>query len=172
MERCQTPWLMTDERLGRRLFEAIDRVPAGGGVVFRHDRTAGRERLAAQVADHCRKRGLALSVAGDEALARAVGAQMVHRPVGATDLPISLPVHDERQARIANERRAALVFVSPVYSTRSHLDAPALGPERAVELARLCEAPAIALGDMDAKKFRALPEGVFAGWAGISAFLR
>lgn len=172
MDRCQTPWLMTDERLGRGLFDAIDRVPAGGGVVFRHDRIAERARLAAQVADHCRKRGLALAVAGDVALAQEVGAQMVHRPVGPTDLPISLPVHDEKEAMLANERRAAMVFVSPVFPTKSHPGAPSLGIERAVALARLCRAPAIALGDMDETKFRELPEGVFAGWAGIGAFTR
>ena len=161
---------MTDERLGRGLFDAIDRVPAGGGVVFRHDRIADRGHLAALVADHCRRRGLALAVAGDVALAREVGAQMVHRPDGPTDLPTSLPVHDEEQAMLANDRRAAMVFVSPVFPTRSHPEAPALGIERAVQLARQCHAPAIALGDMDEAKYRLLPEGVFAGWAGIGAF--
>ena len=29
-------WLMTDERLGVRLWEAIDRLPSDSGIVFRH----------------------------------------------------------------------------------------------------------------------------------------
>ena len=29
-------WLMTDERLGERLFEAIARLPEEAGIVFRH----------------------------------------------------------------------------------------------------------------------------------------
>ena len=29
-------WLMTDERMGDRLWEAIDGMPPGSGVVFRH----------------------------------------------------------------------------------------------------------------------------------------
>lgn len=172
MERCQTPWLMTDERLGRGLFAAIDRVPAGGGVVFRHDRIAERAQLAAEVAERCRVRGLALAVAGDVFLARAVGAQFVHRPDGPTDLPFSLAVHDEREAHEANARGAAMVFVSPVFPTASHPDAPALGIERAVRLAQQCQAPAIALGAMDERRFRQLPDSVFSGWAGIGAFTR
>ena len=111
-------------------------------------------------------------MAGDTALAREVGADMVHRSGGPTDLPISLPVHHEKEAILANERRASIVFVSPVFPTASHPGATALGIERAVTLARMCHAPAIALGDMDETKFRDLPEGVFAGWAGIGAFTR
>ena len=170
MTRCQTPWLMTDERLGRGLFAAIDRVPAGGGVVLRHDRSADRARIAAEVAQRCRARGLALAVAGDVALARMLGAQLVHRPDGPCDLPFSLPVHDEAEARVANERGAAMVFISPVFPTASHPGAPALGIARAVTLAQRCEAPAIALGGLDEAGFRQLPEGVFSGWAGIGAF--
>ncbi len=49
-------WLMTDERLGRRLWEAIDRLPSDSGVVFRHYGLAPAERLslAAEVATSCR----------------------------------------------------------------------------------------------------------------------
>ena len=75
-----TIWLMTDERLGERLWDAIGRVPEGGGVVLRHHR--GDRALAERVAAACTARGLMLAVAGDVALARAVGAAMVHNPDG------------------------------------------------------------------------------------------
>ncbi len=38
-------WLMTDERLGIRLWEAIDRLPKDSGIVFRHYALARAERL-------------------------------------------------------------------------------------------------------------------------------
>ena len=169
MTRCQTPWLMTDERLGEALFEAIARVPRGGGVVFRHDHAPDREELARRVAMACRARGLVLAVAGDPALARSVDATFVHRPSGEPGMPFTLPVHDEMEARTAADRGAALAFVSPVFPTRSHRGVPALGVEEATRLARLCGCPAIALGGMDAARFALLGDA-FAGWAGIGAF--
>ena len=65
--------------------------------------------------------------------------------------------------------RASLVFVSPVFATRSHPGAPALGLDRAKRLAEAAGAPAIALGGMNARRFAEL-EGLY-GWAGIDAWL-
>ena len=171
MAAFHTPWLFTDERLGSRLFEAISNVPDGGGVMYRHDSEPGRAKLGAMVADVARRRGLALGVAGDVALAERLGADFVHRPSTASDLPVSMPVHDEVEAHAARTLGAALIFVSPVLPTRSHPGAPALGVEEATRLARLAGCPAIALGGMHAAAFDALPSGAFAGWAGIDAFL-
>ena len=162
---------MTDERMGEALFDAIARVPAGGGVLFRHDAFPDRAALGAEVAVAARRRGLRVAVAGDVALAEALGADMVHRPSGPTRLPISLPVHDADEAIAANARGAALVYVSPVFATSSHPGATALGIDRAERLARRCAAPRIALGGMNAQSFERLDRKVFAGWAGIDAFL-
>ena len=163
--------LFTDARLGSRLWPSLEALPRGSGVVLRHDELPDdeRERLGIEVARLARARGLRLSVAGDVALAVRLGAAMVHRP--ATDsvgLPFSLPVHDEREAIAARQRGAALVYVSPVHPTASHPGAPALGEAAAIGLARLAGTPAIALGGMDARRYRAL-RAHFAGWAAISA---
>ncbi|MGZ8345439.1 MAG: thiamine phosphate synthase, partial [Allosphingosinicella sp.] len=37
-------WLMTDERQGEGLWEALERLPRGSGVVFRHHGLARAER--------------------------------------------------------------------------------------------------------------------------------
>lgn len=171
MMACQTPWLMTDERLGDRLFEAIARVPEGGGVVFRHDREPDRAALGRKVAEAARARGLALAVAGDVTLAGRLRADYVHRPNGDTKLPISMPVHDLEEATRARTIGAALVFVAPVFPTLSHPGEVALGPGEAARLAQRCGVPAIALGGMDEDRFAELPKGAFAGWAAIGAFL-
>ncbi|WP_265569585.1 thiamine phosphate synthase [Sphingomicrobium nitratireducens] len=165
----KTPWLMTDARMAEALWRALDRLPEGAGVVLRHDVEALAERVAAR----CKARGLILSIKGDAALARNVGAAMVHKPHGdPLGLPFSLPVHDEAEAVAAREAGAALVFVSPVHATRSHPDAKPLGPERAAALARLAGIPAIALGGLDETRFAALDQSVFQGWAGIGAWIR
>lgn len=170
-------WLMTDERIGDRLQEVIERLPNGAGVVFRHYATPPEQRavLARQVADLCRDRGLTFAVARDVALAGRLGAQMVHKPDAASSLPCSMPVHDEAEASSTETASAALVFVAPVHPTRSHPGGHALGAERAAQLARLSGRPAIALGGMDARRLAELDAafpGSFHGYAGIDCWLR
>ena len=165
-------WLMTDERLGARLWEAIDRLPTDSGIVVRHYalEPAERLRLAAEVASICRARGLTLAVAGDIDTARAVGANLVHNPPDVpTGIPFSEAVHSIEEAEAAARIGASLVFVSPIFATRSHPGAAALGPEHAKRVAGAARAPAIALGGMNAQRFAEL-EG-FYGWAGIDAWL-
>lgn len=167
-------WLITDERMGERLWEAIRCVPAGtGGILFRHYSLGPAERLEVgeRVAGLARERKLMLAVAGDPALAERLGAQLVHKPSAESDLPFSLSVHDEREAYAARDAGADLVFVSPVFATRSHPGAPELGPERAARLAEIAGCPAVALGGMTFGKFWELGPA-FHGWAGIDAWLK
>jgi len=166
-------WLMTDERMGDRLWGAIGRVPAGtGGIVFRHYTLDAPERLdlGSRVAALARERKLILAVAGDPALAEQLGACLVHNPSEPSELPFSCSVHDELDAKAAREAGANLVFVSPLFPTRSHPGAIALGMERAIKLAEIAGCPAIALGGMTFGKFWELGPA-FHGWAGIDAWL-
>lgn len=168
---------MTDERIGDRLWEAIDRLPVGdGGIVFRHyglDQQS-RSRLGRRLSAAARERQLILAVAGSGELAAELGARLIHNPSGAVRLPISLSVHDEAQAMIARDKAATMAFVAPVHGTRSHADTRALGVERAAALARLAGCPAIALGGMTEERFDALERaypGLFYGYAGIDCWL-
>jgi len=166
-------WLMTDERMGERMWEAIGRVPAGtGGIVFRHYSLDPSERLelGERVSALAHQRKLTLAVGRDPRLAKQLGAQLIHNPSGPSELRFSMAVHDEREADAARQAGADLVFLSPVYATRSHPGAPALGARRATELAALAGCPAIALGGMTFGKFWELGPA-FHGWAGIDAWL-
>ena len=166
-------WLMTDERLGDRLWSAIDRLPEGSGIVFRHYGLDRRDRaeLADRVSLICRERAFALAIAADVDLAREVGADLIHRPAVQTPgVPFSLAVHSMAEAVKAAGLGASLVFISPVFETRSHPGRTALGPNLAKQIAQAARLPAIALGGMDARKFAQLSEW-FHGWAGIDAWL-
>ena len=166
-------WLMTDERMGERLWEALERLPAGhAGVVFRHYAAPARQSLGQRVATICADRGLTLAVGRDVELARSVKAQLVHNPRSPDrELPFSMPVHSLAQAETARTLGATLVFVSPVHPTRSHRGGTALGEERAIEIARAAGVPAIALGGMNAPRFAELEKRGFYGWAAIDAWL-
>lgn len=166
-------WLMTDERMEDRLWEAIDRLPPGAGVVFRHYSlsTDTRAELAARIASAVRKRQIMLAVARDVELAERLGAEMVHNPAASTNLPFSRSVHSVEESLAAQADGAALVFVSPVCATRSHPGQKPLGPELAGKVAGVARLPAIALGGMNEQKFAVFEREGFYGWAGIDAWL-
>jgi thiamine-phosphate pyrophosphorylase len=156
-------WLMTDERQGERLGSALERLPRGSGVVFRHYSLAAGERRALfrKVRAICRARGLLLLVAG-RPLPGADGSHN-RRSAGIR----SASAHNLRELRSAERAGADLVFLSPVFPTRSHPSARPLGPQRFALLAHQARVPVIALGGMNEERFRAL--GGAHGWAGIEA---
>jgi thiamine-phosphate pyrophosphorylase len=168
-------WLMTDERMGEMLWTAIDRLPIKhSGIVFRHYQTppATRTALARRIAAICHRRSLTLAIAADVELARSLDADLVHNPSEpAAGLSFSRAVHSLEEARLANADGASLVFVSPVYPTRSHPGRKPLYRSQAVRIAKAAGVPAIALGGMDARKSARLEREGFYGWAGIDAWL-
>ena len=167
-------WLMTDERIGDRLWEAIDALPAGAGIVFRHYATPVEERarLAQQVAQLCRARGLVLAIAQDLFLADSLDAALVHNPVGdPSDLPVSRSAHSLDEAQSALAGGASLIFLAPIYPTRSHPGRPPLTPAAARQIIDVCGVPVIALGGMNRARFAEREMDGFYGWAGIDAWL-
>jgi thiamine-phosphate pyrophosphorylase len=165
-------WLMTDERQGDAIWAALKRLPRGSGIVFRHHGLPAdaRRALFVGVRRIARRRGLLLLLAGTESLALAWGADGSHGrgPRSSPGRLRSAPAHDLAEIRAAERTGADLLFLSPVYPTRSHPNARPLGPRRFARLARATGLPVIALGGMDAEKAGNLL-GAY-GWAGIDAW--
>lgn len=161
-------WLMTDERQGDALWEALARLPRNGGIVFRHYglNAAERRRLFARIARIARKKNLVL-LAGGGALR---GSDGVHGGHGGRGGLRSASAHSLPELKAAERRGAHVVFVSPVFPTRSHPGARTLGCVRFGLLARQARIPVIALGGVDARRGQSLkPLGAY-GWAGIDAW--
>lgn len=146
-----TLWLLTDERMGAALWDALAALPRGSGVVFRHGATPERERavLLTRIKRLARRRGLCLV------------------EPGGTRFPRLRPAHSLREAIAARRAGADAMLVSPVFPTRTHPGARALGPLRASRIARAVNVPAIALGGMTQRRFARLKRMGFAGWAAI-----
>jgi thiamine-phosphate pyrophosphorylase len=101
-----------------------------------------------------------------------VGADLVHNPPEPpVDLPFSRSVHSLAEAEAAKADGAALVFVSPIFTTRSHPDRKPLGLALAHSIAQTAGVPTIALGGMTERKFSRVEREGFYGWAGIDAWL-
>jgi thiamine-phosphate pyrophosphorylase len=156
--------MMTDERQGESLRDALGRLPPRSGVVFRHYGLAHADRRA--LWEKVRRIGidrrLLLIVAGDP----LPGGHGCHNRRGCGIRTAS--AHSLAELKAAERNGAHLVFLSAVYPTRSHPDARPLGPHRFALIAHQARVPVIALGGMDAQKARTL--GGAYGWAGIDAF--
>lgn len=178
MHRCQPLpclWMMTDERQGSGLLGAVERLPRGAGIVFRHYRLPVPERrnLFLKVRSAARRRDLVLMLAGEPRLAEAWGADGSHGLAGgrasSRNLLRSAAVHNVAELKSAARAGADFVFVSPVFPTRSHPGAPALGPVRFGLLVREARVPVIALGGMSVSGAQKLAGLNVYGWAAIDA---
>jgi thiamine-phosphate pyrophosphorylase len=190
-------WLFSDERLGDGLWTALAGLPRGAGIVLRHDHDPRRAALARMARAVTRRRGLALVVAGDALLARAVGADGLHRreaalrpgwPAlrgsaaragGAAGAPRggwrTASAHGVAGLVAARRAGADLAFVGPVFATASHPGARPLGRVRLGLMLRAARAersggPLVAaLGGVDARRSRSLRALGVAAWGAIDA---
>lgn len=168
-------WLFTDERMGEALWAALARLPKGGGVVFRHYSLPepARRALFKRVRRGARARRQVLFYAASGRVSPPAGAHGVHgagvahRRRAVTTLR-SMPVHNPREAAAAIRARVDLVFISPVFATRSHPGGRTLGRRGFAALAQRMPMPAIALGGMTQRRLRGLRYA--AGWAAIDAW--
>lgn len=157
-------WLLSDARNDAGLERALRRLPRGSGFVFRHyhlpkgERRARYERLA-RIASG---RGHMVVLAGTKAEARRWRAEGSYGPGG-----MLAAAHSLRELR--RNGRAAAVLLSPVFATRSHPGAPALGPVRFLLMAQKSRIPVLALGGMTPKRAARLPVH---GWAAIDGLSR
>jgi len=167
-------WMMTDERQGDGLFDAVKRLPKGAGLVFRHYSLSyrTRRRLFARVMAAARRRRIVVIVGGEPQLAKAWGADGSHGPGGKAShgLLRTAPVHNVKELRAAERAGADLVFASPVFPTRSHSDAQTLGPTGLGLILRTAHVPVVALGGMNPKHAARLRGLNIYGWAAIDAW--
>ncbi|GAO40104.1 putative thiamine-phosphate pyrophosphorylase [Sphingomonas changbaiensis NBRC 104936] len=162
-------WILTDERQGEALWNALARLPKSAGVIVRHYSLPLAERL--DMARRIREQRRFVAFAGTEKEARQAGAQAIYGAGPRTGLPRLYPVHNHREIRAAERAGAALLLLSPVFPTRSHPGARTLGPHRVARLAASARAPIIALGGMTSVRFRRLERLGALGWAAIDAWI-
>lgn len=171
-------WLVSDARNDAALERAIARLPRGSGLIFRHYHLtpASRRRRFAVLARAIRARGGVAVLAGQAALARRWGADGVYGGSDALRRVDGLlggllrlaTVHDLGELASACRAGVDAVLISPVFATRSHPGGAALGPVRALLLARRARMPAILLGGLTRRRARTLPKRLLTGgWAAI-----
>jgi len=162
-------WLVSDPVRLPDPMAAAARLPRGSGVLARGASAAVRARLA----DLARRRGMVLLVAGDGRAALAAGAGLhvpdrrpasgllpflLARRAGAPGAVLTIAAHGgAASAARARRLRPDLAFLSPLFATRSHPGATALGPLRWQAAARRLGVPAVALGGVSAATIARVP---------------
>lgn len=171
--------LMTDaDRLADPL-AVLAALPAGSAVILRHYKAPGRAALAVRLVAAARRRGVAVLIAGDAALAARSGADGVHLPghllgrraamarFRRPGFVVTAAVHDVRQMRRALLAGADAVLVSPVFPTASHPGRRPLGVAGLQRLARAAPLPVLALGGVGRTNLARLRASAAAGCAAI-----
>ena len=147
-------WLFTDAAR-MDVLRSVRSLPAGlCGVVFR----GGPPGLAHQVWLACRARRLAL-VSVVSRPGPGAGRHL-RRGRGRADGFATASAHGPAELVRARRAGAAAAFLSPVFPTRSHQGAPALGPVVWAGLTRRAGLPVLALGGVDGIRVRRLPRWV------------
>ncbi len=142
----------------------VSALPAGlCGVVYRHDSAPERAQLGRALARLCRARRIRLVVAGDARLAARLGAG-VHLRGGRWPGSVrcargfcTASAHSQPELARARRMGARVIFLSPVFATRSHPGAPGLGAYGFRRLARAAPGHvACALGGVNGANVRRL----------------
>lgn len=186
MRKCQTRpapghsalpdlWLISDARNDAVLDHALQRLPRGSGFIYRHYHLAPEERFARFRCLHriARARGHLLVLADSALTAMEWGADGYYGAPRAlapkrAGLLAFAAAHDLAEIAQANAICADALLLSPVFATRSHPGAAALGPLRFRLLARHAQMPVIALGGMNADTARRLHWPRWAAIDGLS----
>ncbi len=152
--------LLSDRRRLADPVAAAARLPRGAAVILRHYDAPDRADLARRLARTCRARGIVLLVAGDGALAAAVGAAGLHLPearIGECrswrrrrpNWLITAAAHSLPALRRARRAGADAALLSPVFATASHPGARPIGAVAFARLVRASRLPVYALGGVN-----------------------
>ena len=175
------PIFLTDTQRTPDPAPAINRLPKGFGVIFRHYDAPNRHKLAEELARLCRQRHITFLVANDWSLAKKVHADGVHLPEHAIRTSRSLinknphffvtsAVHSQRSLWQAVHAGVDAVLVSPVFPTPSHPKTKPIGLMRFSNICRISPIPVYALGGIDTTNAIRLQNSGCVGIAGISLF--
>lgn len=168
-------WLISDARNDAGLERALTRLPRGSGFIYRHYHLPDPERFCRfrQLRRIAQAQGHRVILADSALTAREWEAEGIYgsprslypRRAGLIHLATA---HDLAELGLAARLGADAALLSPVFPTRSHPGAAALGPVRFRLLARQARLPVIALGGMNAQRARTLG---WNRWAAIDAFV-
>jgi len=160
----------------------LSHLPRGAAVVLRHKNAKILTALANRIVPNAHQLGLKVLVAGDVRMAINVGADGVHLSEGNTrrgplrissrkpGFIITCAAHSHRALWRAKLANVDVAMVSPIYPTKSHLEAQTLGALRALRLMKSSPQITGALGGLSTKTIKRLNHRAVFGLGAIEAW--
>jgi len=172
---------MTDEGRGGDPLNMIRLLPKNSILIFRHYTDPSREQLAHKIVRACKRAGVRCLIAGDVGLARKCKSDGVHFPeyqLGRLSVRRFMPTHwittgaahTQKSVRRIGALGLAAALLSPVFASKSHPEARALGIWQFAAISHRTRVPVIALGGVSVDRLRRLRLAGAHGIAGISLF--
>lgn len=160
----------------------LKNLPSGTAIILRHTDPLQLKKLAVSILPKAHRLGLKVLIANDMRLALKYGADGVHlseKNVRHGPLRtfftkpgfiLSAATHSKRAIWWAKKANVNVVFISPVFSTKSHLNAKPLGVIRTLRLAKNHPLKNIVLGGITPLSCRRLKHKSIYGLAAIEAW--
>lgn len=175
-------WFFTDRFRNPDPYIILNQLPKNSGVVLRDYDLPNRVVLAKNIAEICKKRSLTYIIGADAKLALEVGASGVHIPEFRNiNLPYLKPnkkewivtssVHNLGSLRKVKSRAVDLIFISPVFETKSHPNQNTLGTAYISRLVNRFSVFSIALGGINQHNVKLLNGSGVNGIGAISGLI-
>ena len=177
-KRLPTLLAFTDPHRSGDLAALAASLPRGAGLVYRAFGAADRLDIAWKLRRITWRRGVALIIGADIALARSVHADGIHLPernAGQTRrlrgfALLTVAAHSSRALRRGLALRADAVVLSPVLASDSPSAGAPLGVLRTAGLVRGAKGAVYGLGGIDGKSAARVAATGVAGLAGVGMF--
>ena len=164
----------------------IKKLPKNSAVIFREYDLESKEReiLAREILAICRAKNHKFLIGKNLELARKLRADGVHfsdrdhlplqifnRQNWPRKFIFSFACHNFLSVLKSQQLKADMIFVSPVFATKSHLGVEPLGLRELSKIIRLSKIPIFALGGVSEKNINSLQKLGIAGFGGIGFFM-
>ena len=175
----------TDRKRCADLILAIRNLPKNSTVIFReYDlEIKEREEMARKIIKICREKNHKILIGKNLALARKLRADGVHfsdrdkLPVqifNRKNLPrefiLSFACHNFLSVLKSHQIKADIIFISPIFTTKSHPNVSPLGLAQLSKIIRMSKIPIFALGGVNKQNIRILQKVGAQGFGGVEIF--
>lgn len=179
----------TDRKRCKDLTTIIKKLPKNSAVIFREydldDKN--REKLAREILTICKEKNHKILIGKNLDLARKLHADGVHFSDNDI-LPSEVFLHKKNNLQIGSKfifsfachnflsvvkshrLPVDLIFISPIFATKSHEATPALGLQTLSKIVRFSKKPVFALGGINKKNLPIVKKLGAVGFGGIEIF--
>ncbi len=170
----------TDRKRCDNLGEIIKNLPKNSAVIFReYDLSEEkRQELALEIFEICKKFGHKFLVGKSLGLAKLVNADGVHfsdldscKISGDKKFIVSMACHSLKSVARAQNSAVDIIFLSPIFATKSHENAKILGLNILLKACKISSKPVFALGGVNENNIAKIVKCGAFGFGAIEALV-